>query len=150
MCIRDRWYGIPCINVVAGLGYVFMHDTVRTRMGRLIWRIAFGLATRIVTLNPDDARLLVGQGFVAGHRIDLVNGDSFSGVSSSQPPAVAGYPAITVPAGFVSGLPVGMTLMGPAWSEGALIKYAYAFEQATKHRVAPTLARTVPLADASE
>lgn len=82
--------------------------------------------------------------------IDLVNGDSFSGVSSSQPPAVAGYPAITVPAGFISGLPVGMTLMGPSWSEAALIKYAYAFEQATKHRKAPALARTVPLADAFE
>ncbi len=82
--------------------------------------------------------------------IDLVNGDSFSGVSSSQPPAVAGYPAITVPAGFISGLPIGLTLMGPAWSEGALIKYAYAFEQATKHRQAPALARTVPLSDAFE
>mgnify|MGYP000493815988 CR=1 FL=1 len=75
--------------------------------------------------------------------IDLVNGDSFGGVSSSQPPAVAGYPAITVPAGFISGLPVGMTLMGPAWSEGSLIKYAYAFEQATKHRKPPTLGPTV-------
>ena len=79
--------------------------------------------------------------------IDLVNGDSFSGVSSSQPAAVAGYPAITVPAGFISGLPVGMTLMGPAWSDASLIKYAYAFEQATKHRRPPTLARTVPLAE---
>jgi amidase len=82
--------------------------------------------------------------------IDLVNGDSFSGVSSSQPPAVAGYPAITVPAGFISGLPIGMTLLGPAWSEAGLIKYAYAFEQATRHRKAPTLARTAPLADAAE
>jgi amidase len=82
--------------------------------------------------------------------IDLVNGDSSGGVSSSQPPAVAGYPAITVPAGFIAGLPIGMTLMGPAWSEGALIKYAYAFEQATKHRKAPTLARTAPLADTFE
>ena len=82
--------------------------------------------------------------------IDLVNGDSFSGVSSSQPPAVAGYPAITVPAGFISGLPVGMTLMGPAWSEAALIKYAFAFEQATKHRRAPGLARTIPLVDRFE
>lgn len=81
--------------------------------------------------------------------IDLVNGDSFSGVSSSQPPAVAGYPAITVPAGFISGLPVGMTLMGAAWSEGALIKYAYAFEQATRHRRPPSLARTVSLAEPS-
>ncbi len=82
--------------------------------------------------------------------IDLVNGDSFSGVSSSQPPAVAGYPAITVPAGFISGLPVGMTLMGAAWSEGSLIKYAYAFEQATRHRRPPSLARTVPLAGSFE
>jgi amidase len=79
--------------------------------------------------------------------IDLVNGDSFSGVSSSQPPAVSGYPAVTVPAGFISGLPVGLTLMGPAWSEGALIRYAYAFEQSTRHRQAPTLARTVDLAE---
>lgn len=75
---------------------------------------------------------------------DHVNGDSFSGVSSSQPPAVAGYPAITVPAGFVSGLPIGLTLMGPAWSEGRLIRYAYAYEQATKQRRPPTLARTLP------
>ena len=82
--------------------------------------------------------------------IDLVNGDSFSGISSSQPPAVAGYPAITVPAGFISGLPIGVTLMGPAWSEGALIKYAYAYEQSTRHRKAPRLARTVPLAEPFE
>ena len=73
-----------------------------------------------------------------------------SGVSSSQPPAVAGYPAITVPAGFISGLPIGMTLMGPAWSEGSLIKYAYAFEQVTKHRKPPSLARTVPLLEPFE
>jgi amidase len=82
--------------------------------------------------------------------IDLVNGDSFSGVSSSQPPAVAGYPAITVPAGFISGLPIGMTLMGPPWSDGLLIKYGYAFEQATKHRKAPTLAPTVSLNGSAE
>jgi amidase len=82
--------------------------------------------------------------------IDLVNGDSGTGVSSSQPPAVAGYPAITVPAGFISSLPVGMTLMGPAWSEGNLIRYAYAFEQATRRRKPPTLARTAPLSGDGE
>lgn len=81
---------------------------------------------------------------------DLVNGDSFSGVSSSQPPAVSGYPAITVPAGFISGLPVGLTLMGRAWSEGLLLKYAYAFEQATKHRKPPRLLSTVLLGERSE
>jgi amidase len=67
---------------------------------------------------------------------DWVNGDHFSG-GSSAPAACAGYPAITVPAGFIFGLPVGITFMGTAWSEPALISIAYAFEQATKHRKAP-------------
>jgi amidase len=67
---------------------------------------------------------------------DWINGDHFSG-GSSAPAACAGYPAITVPAGFISGLPVGITFMGAAWSEPVLIKLAYAFEHATKHRRAP-------------
>lgn len=67
---------------------------------------------------------------------DWVNGDHFSGGSSS-PAACAGYPSITVPAGFIFGLPVGITFMGTAWSEPLLIKIAYAFEQATRHRKAP-------------
>jgi amidase len=73
---------------------------------------------------------------------DWVNGDHFSGGSSS-PAACAGYPAITVPAGFVSGLPVGITFMGTAWSEPVLLRLAYAFEQATKHRKAPGFLPTV-------
>ena len=52
-------------------------------------------------------------------------------------PAVAGYPHITVPAGFVHGLPVGISFFGRAFSEMTLIKLAYAFEQATKHRKPP-------------
>jgi amidase len=67
---------------------------------------------------------------------DLINGDHFSG-SSSTPAAVAGYPNINVPAGHVYGLPVGISFFGRAWSEHVLIRLAYAFEQATKHRVAP-------------
>lgn len=67
---------------------------------------------------------------------DWINGDHFSG-GSSAPAACAGYPAITVPAGFIFGLPVGITFMGTAWSEPVLIKIAFAFEQATKHRKAP-------------
>ncbi|HEV7517721.1 MAG TPA: amidase [Thermoanaerobaculia bacterium] len=69
--------------------------------------------------------------------IDLVNGDSGAGGSSTTPPAVAGYPSITVPAGFAAGLPIGISFMGPAWSEGKLIQLAYAFEQATKVRRPP-------------
>jgi amidase len=67
---------------------------------------------------------------------DLVNGDHFGGGCSTLP-AVAGYPHITVPAGFVRGLPVGISFFAGAWSEPTLIRLAYAFEQATRHRRAP-------------
>lgn len=72
---------------------------------------------------------------------DLVNGDHFGG-SSSRFAAVAGYPNVTVPAGFVHGLPVGVSFFGRAWSEPTLIRIAYAFEQATRHRRAPRLLAT--------
>ncbi|SPF31315.1 Amidase [Candidatus Sulfopaludibacter sp. SbA4] len=68
--------------------------------------------------------------------IDNVNGDHDTG-GCSTPAAVAGYPHITVPAGFVRGLPVGISFFGTAWSEPALLKLAYAFEQATKARKKP-------------
>jgi amidase len=71
---------------------------------------------------------------------DLVNGDHFGEVSSSTPAAVAGYPNISVPAGFIQGLPVGISFFGRAWSEATLLRLAYAFEQATGHRRAPSLA----------
>ena len=70
--------------------------------------------------------------------IDTVNGDCGSGyVGSSSMPAVAGYPNITVPAGFVKELPLGISFFGRAWSEATLIKIAYSFEQATKARRKP-------------
>jgi amidase len=67
---------------------------------------------------------------------DLVTGDHFSG-GSSNAAAVAGYPNINITAGSISGLPVGISFFGRAWSEPTLIKVAYAFEQATKARQAP-------------
>ncbi|MEO8334166.1 MAG: amidase [bacterium] len=76
--------------------------------------------------------------------IDLVNGDA-SGASSTSPCAVAGYPAITVPMAYVWGLPLGITFMGKAWAEPTLFKLAYAFEQATRARVAPRFLPTAAL-----
>jgi amidase len=75
---------------------------------------------------------------------DLLNGDHFAG-GFSTPAAVAGYPHITVPAGYISGLPVGISFFGKAWSEPVLIKIAYAYEQATKHRKAPKFLSTADL-----
>jgi amidase len=75
---------------------------------------------------------------------DLVNGDRWLGGSTSAA-AVAGYPSITVPAGFVFGLPVGLSFFGRAWSEPTLLKLAYAFEQATKLRKMPRFLPTANL-----
>ena len=72
---------------------------------------------------------------------DLVNGDHFVG-GYSTPSAVAGYPHITVPAGYVFGLPIGLSIFGRAWSEPVLMKIAYAYEQATQHRRSPQFLST--------
>jgi amidase len=74
--------------------------------------------------------------------IDWVTGDHDLG-GCSTPAAVAGYPHITVPAGFVHGLPVGISFFGAAWSEPALLRIAYGFENATKARKAPRMLPTV-------
>jgi amidase len=76
--------------------------------------------------------------------IDLVVGDHFLGASST-PAAVAGYPSVAVPAGYVYDLPVGISFIGGAWSEPALIRLAFAFEQATKHRRAPRFLPTMEM-----
>ena len=78
---------------------------------------------------------------------DLVNGDHFTG-SSSTPAAVAGYPSISVPMGFTFGLPVNLSLFGRAWSEPTLIRVAYAYEQASKHRRPPGFLPTATLSPA--
>lgn len=78
---------------------------------------------------------------------DLVNGDHFT-VSSSTPAAVAGYPSISVPMGFVFGLPVNLSFFGRRWSEATLIRIGYAYEQASKHRRPPQFAASVTLTPA--
>jgi amidase len=77
-------------------------------------------------------------------KIDLVGGDpTGGGPFSSGPAAIAGYPSLTVPAGYVSGLPVGVLFFGRAWSEGTLLRLAYAYEQATRHRLPARLQPTL-------
>lgn len=80
-------------------------------------------------------------------KIDLVTGDHFGGGSSS-PAAIAGYPNITLPMGDVRGLPVGISFFGRAWSEPTLVRLAFAFEQATNHRIRPGFIPSLDLANA--
>ena len=78
--------------------------------------------------------------------IDLVNGDSPNwDLESTSPAAVAGYPHVTVPAGFIRGLPIGLSFFARAWQEPTLLRLAYAFEQAREARKPPRFRRTARL-----
>jgi amidase len=85
--------------------------------------------------NKLDALIAPTNGFAVC--IDLINGDYDNGFSFSGPAAMAGYPHITVPMGAWHDLPIGLSFVGTAWNEGNLISLAYAYEQASKKRVAP-------------
>jgi len=70
---------------------------------------------------------------------DHINGDQSSGISSSSLAAISGYPSITVPAGQVVGLPIGISFIGGEFSDAKLIQLAYAFEQASQARIPPAV-----------
>ena len=80
--------------------------------------------------------------------IDPVLKDHYVGGGAGSAAAIAGYPHLTVPMGLVDGLPVGLSFVGPAWSEAALLAYGYAYEQASHARRAPAYAARVHLGDA--
>jgi amidase len=95
------------------------------------------------TLAKDHLDVLLAPTAGPAWLTDHIDADHFVGGDTTGPPAVAGYPHITVPMEAVQGLPVGLSFIGPAWSDAALIGYAYAYEQATHFRRPPTFARTL-------
>ena len=88
-------------------------------------------------LAANDVVALVFPTMPPAWKIDAVNGDQISGSGAGDLAAVAGYPHLTVPMGAVKRLPVGLSFVGPAWSEARLLGLGYAYEEAAKVRLVP-------------
>jgi len=88
-------------------------------------------------MDENDLDAIIAPTGAPAWKTDHVNGDAYI-MGSSSPAAMSGYPNITIPMGFIGGLPVGMSFFGRAWSEPILIEIAYSYEQGTHHRKAPT------------
>jgi amidase len=101
-------------------------------------------ATLMRLLTANDVAMLVAPTMGPAWLSDPVNGDQYDGPSASTLPAVSGFPHLTVPMGMVSGLPVGLSFIGPAWSEAALLNAGDAYEQARGPLPAPTYRASIP------
>jgi amidase len=86
---------------------------------------------------------LVGPTMPPAWKIDAVNGDQIAGGGAGSLAAVAGYPHLTVPMGLVKGLPVGLSFIGPKWSEARLLSLGYAYEQARGPFPTPKFYRSI-------
>jgi len=94
-------------------------------------------------LKTHDVDLLVGVTNGPAWVSDLAKGDSYKSPGTSQMPAVAGYPHLTVPMGAVEGLPIGLSFIGAKWSDADILAAGYAYEQASRKRVTPTYRASV-------
>ncbi|HEX8621309.1 MAG TPA: amidase [Allosphingosinicella sp.] len=94
-------------------------------------------------LKDNGVTALVGPTMPPSWPIDAVNGDQISGGGGGSLAAVAGYPHLTVPMGQVKGLPVGLSFIGPKWSDQTILSLGYAYEQASKKRVEPRFLRSI-------
>lgn len=110
--------------------YIKAHDLIR--------RLA-GPEGIDAMLKDNQVVALIGPTYAPAFPIDAINGDHSAGSGAGSLAAVAGYPHLTVPMGAVKGLPVGISFIGPAWSEAKLLSLGYAFEQASHARIEPTL-----------
>jgi amidase len=107
--------------------YIRAHDELK--------RLASGTLDDILGRYRIDA--LIRPTAAPAFRIDIVRGNTSGSGDSADLPAEAGYPHLTVPMGYVRGLPVGLSFIGPAWSDARMLALGYAFEQATHARKAP-------------
>jgi amidase len=94
-------------------------------------------------LKDHGVTALVGPTMPPSWPIDAVNGDQISGGGGGGPAAVAGYPHLTVPMGEVKGLPVGLSFIGPKWSDQTILSFGYAYELASRKRVEPRFLRSI-------
>jgi amidase len=133
------WFGQEILEMARGVGAI---DAPAYLEARATARRLAGKEGIDATLSAHRLDALVAPTTSPAWTTDPVNGDHFSGAGYGAA-AVAGTPSLTVPMGEVHGLPVGLTFLGPAWSEAKLIGFAHAFEQLTRARTPPKFLPTV-------
>ncbi|MFM8392441.1 MAG: amidase, partial [Acidobacteriota bacterium] len=133
---RERempWFGQETMISAAGKGSLTSPEYLRALAKCRTLSRRYGIDAM---LRKDRLDAIIAPTGGPAWKTDRLNGDHFSGGFSTAA-AVAGYPHITVPAGYIEGVPVGLSIFAGPWMEGRLLRYAAAFEQATRHRKAP-------------